>query len=336
MKESARVYVIVTVMTALIWLLAESEGLRTQQIEFDVRLEGTAAHAVQVAPGENWGGRIEATVRGPSSAIDELRQVLSGGLELAPGAGLPVTTTTTAIALREALRGIEPFAGSGVTLADASPRELRVEVVELMPVRFDVEAEVQGAETEGPPRVSPESVVLRVPRPAVAAVGDDARLLARIPRSEVQGLRTGREERVERVRVSLPPSLAGVWGIAPEPLPTVDVTVTVRDTMASTTLPQVPVQIGLPSIEQPRWNVEVEQAFVRDVTVRGPREVIARLEEDGASDLRVLAFVWLSFEDLERGIDSKEVEFTVLPPIRQEVEFESSTRRVGLTIDRRE
>lgn len=335
MSDRVRTFSLVTLITALIWLVAESESLRTETLTFDVTVQSSGNKAVRLSPDQAWNRRVEVTVRGPTSAIDQLRQTVSPGVRLAPGEGLPLDAGPTTVVLREALRETEAFAGSGITPVECTPATVRMEVADLVEHSMEVRG-VLDAEVEGVVRVSPAQVTLRVPQEVANELDGSATLIARAPRSVVNGAPPGVEQQVEGVPVELPAEMAGAWGIS-GPLPRVTVTFTLRETVSSVTLPQVPVQIGLAPIELPRWEVSVADQFIRDVTVTGPRDVISRLQGNGDQPppLRVVALVWLSFEDLERGIETKEAEFVALPRPREAISFEAASPIVSLRIQRR-
>jgi len=79
MSDRVRTFSLVTLITALIWLVAESESLRTETLTFDVTVQSSGNKAVRLSPDQAWNRRVEVTVRGPTSAIDQLRQTVSPG-----------------------------------------------------------------------------------------------------------------------------------------------------------------------------------------------------------------------------------------------------------------
>lgn len=67
-------------------------------------------------------------------------------------------------------------------------------------------------------------------------------------------------------------------------------------------LAPVPVWLVLPSTEGTGWDVEVLDKLLPGVSATGPQASIDRLER---GDLVAIAFVTLSSDELERGVESK-------------------------------
>jgi hypothetical protein len=101
----------------------------------------------------------------------------------------------------------------------------------------------------------------------------------------------------------------------------------------------VPVHVRLAPTETGIWDIQMpaESRILSDVVVVGPGDVIEQIKADR---LRPIAYVPLSFEELERAAASgepitKEPIFSELPsPLRFEVR--PSQRTIRLTVKRRE
>ena len=80
----------------------------------------------------------------------------------------------------------------------------------------------------------------------------------------------------------------------------VDATVTLRDTIESHVIPSVPVMVRLSTTQITRWTVNVapEDAYLRDVEVRGPSELVQAVAEGRQ---RVVATLELEGIDLLPG-----------------------------------
>jgi hypothetical protein len=95
------------------------------------------------------------------------------------------------------------------------------------------------------------------------------------------------------------------------------------------TVPSVPVWFSQPPTEGKRWNIELTDQFLRDVTFTGPSDAIAKIR---ARDIIPIAEIQLSSDDLEKGIETKEAVFVGLPP---GVESGVAVKTVRLKIERR-
>jgi hypothetical protein len=110
-----------------------------------------------------------------------------------------------------------------------------------------------------------------------------------------------------------------------------DVALTVRAREVTVRLASVPVQLRIPPAELPNWDIRVPEAdqFISDVAVTGPADQVRGIQ---SGTVQIVAVVPLSFEELERGIASKEAVFVGLPG---NVKAEAARRTIRLTITRR-
>ncbi|MGP1309196.1 MAG: hypothetical protein ACTS27_03235, partial [Phycisphaerales bacterium] len=189
---------------------------------------------------------------------------------------------------------------------------LRVDALrrfENVPVR----AAPAGTDLEQPPRAEPATASVLVSR-AVAeqldALSGGVFVLARVDPSDIDTARRGATQRV-RATLSLPAGITpngGTMRITPAEA---IVEITVRRDTASITVPSAPVQVLLPPTEAGRWNVRIppEDLFVRNIEVVGPSEFIARLR---SNEVRLVAVLSLSSDDLDRGITEKQASIATL------------------------
>ena len=65
MFELARTIFIVTLLTAIVWLFAESESVQTRDLPVPVEIESDPAslHTLRVADGQAWTGRVQVFVK---------------------------------------------------------------------------------------------------------------------------------------------------------------------------------------------------------------------------------------------------------------------------------
>lgn len=332
--------ILVTLVTLLIWIYAESESLRTEDF--------AATVVITSPPGSGRGvwivdspGRptmeIKLRLEGGAAAIDALRRQLHTSIPLTPGGELPKDPGQHAIDLRTALRASPVFAKSGVTIAEATPSTVSVLVDELiskqLPVRVDLPI---GTETVGPPEVQPGLATIILPRTLEAALGD-LPVLASLDHASLAPLTPGRLERVPGVPLLAPAAVRDQPFVSIEPR-AATVTVTLRDQTAFIDLATVPVQIRISPVAYAEWDVDIPQdsRFLRDVKVTGPSDLIAQIRE---GKLPVIAYISLTPEDLERGAlsggTSKEAVFSDLPIPNNPLKYEAEDRMVRVSINRR-
>ncbi len=325
---------IVTIVSALIWLYAESESVRTEEFR-SVRVNFTvptgSERAVWLAADRTSAMSINITLEGPTAAIDALRRVLATPLELSPGSGLRAESGVQVVQFREALRRHPSIRRTPVTIVDVSPAEVSVHVDDLvrvpMPVRVELPREF---ELSSPAQLSAAQATVVMPASLRDRVGESAFVSAAIERERLERLTRDRLERITDVRLQAPMSIRTEPFVRVEPPDTV-VSLTLKGQRVSIVLPTVFVEIQIAPELLRNWIVEIppEERFLRGVTVTGPADLVAQIERTG-----LVAYVRILSEDLERQIQSKEAVFYELPG--SALEFQVENRRVSLRIQRRE
>ena len=137
----------------------------------------------------------------------------------------------------------------------------------------------------------------------------------------------GRAEMITNVPIETP---SDVVGAVMEPA-RAEVRLTLRTKSSSLVLPSVPVYVCMPAVEIGRWDVSIpdEDRFLTDVEVSGPSDVVDLVRR---GQIRIAAQLVLSFDDLERGIGSKEVTFAELPTA---LNFKADSTKVRVRITAR-
>jgi hypothetical protein len=332
MLDRIKFFGLVTLVTVLIWAFAESESLRTEKLALDLRLENAADRIVRVAPGQDWKGAAEATIEGSTAALSALKDALvHRPVTLAPGADLPLDPGDHPVDLRDVLRANSAFARRGVTITEVRPQNVLIIVDQLETRSVRVQVVVPDGEIMGQPEAVPATVKLSMPKADWAKLPPDPAVIARIDAPVLRSLPEGQRTTVPKVRLEPPVTITGAEVVSLNP-ESVDVTLTVQNRTAAFTLASVPVQIRIPAVETGRWDIEIpeEDQFLKDVVVHGTRDQIDQIRS-GAT--KVIAFVPLTFDDLEAGATSKQAVFSELPTT---LKFEAPNRTVRLTIKPRE
>ena len=133
---------------------------------------------------------------------------------------------------------------------------------------------------------------------------------ARIVPEQVDMSRRGVPQRV-RAPISLPRDVSSNGAILRVSPSEVSVEFTLRRDTATITIASAPVQVLLPPPEAGRWEVRIspEDLFLRDIEVSGPAEFINQIR---ANEVRFVAVLALSSDDLERGITQKSAALATL------------------------
>lgn len=323
-------YLLVTLITALIWLYAEGRNVQTyappSPVRVQVDLPSDDLVVVRQSP-----ERFNMRFRGARSELDQVRRGLSSGVTLELDRMEPGSMN---VVMSEHLREARPIAGLSVNVTTVDPPTMELEIDRL------VEREVELSFSPEEVQVAPESLSINPPRVSVTlpegrleALGEaDDLELAVEPAVPARLLPVGRQQTV-RGRVRLPPELADDPHVSVEPQE-VQLTFTIDTKDDAVTLPSVPVWIMAPPTDLENYRVTLEEGsrVLRDVRVSGPSELVESVR-DGS--LRVVATLRLSSDDLARSVGdtaSGSVSFE-LPP---NLTVTSETDAVRYTVERRE
>lgn len=317
---------LVTLITALIWLWAEGRNVQTYTptAPVPVRVVLPAEDLVVLRQSPD---RFRMEFKGAQSEINRLRRAISGtGITLEFDGAEPGEHN---LVMSEQLAAAAPIAGMSVNITTVEPPTMQVEVDRL------VRREVELAFT--PPRdaelaedslsIEPERVTVTLPESRTVELGE---------RLEVEAqqwhLQPGLRQR-PRGRVQLPASLADDPHVQIEPRE-VQLAFTIERTEDAFILPSVPVWVTMPPADQENYIVRLdeESRVLRDVRISGPSDLVQRVR-DGT--LRVVATLRLSSDDLARAVDDSAtgtVSFDLPPSLNVTAE----TQSVRYTVQRRE
>ncbi|MBY0112425.1 MAG: hypothetical protein K2Y21_06360 [Phycisphaerales bacterium] len=332
MLERIKTILLVSVITLLVWVFAESESLQRRDLRIELQFvsDVPTERFIEVAD-EGFGGVVTVSLSGGATAISSVEDFArGGGLRLSIGnPAFLATPGEHTVPLREALRALPQFRASGLTIERVEPAAVRVRIVALETRDARVRVDVGEADLDGVPEVRPVTPKVYVPVNSVPP--GPIEVVAPIRPDDIARLVSGRRESLSQVKLELPPNLRSVHGARIEPA-TASVTLAVKVRQASTELSGVPVQVRLAAGELSRWEISIpeQDRFIPKVRVSGPADQVEQVKR---GEIKVVASVSLSFEELERGITQKEINFGDLP---SQLRFEYDTRLVRVSIKKRE
>lgn len=339
MARQAGTIALVTLITLLVWLFAESENVRTEQIALNVMVAAAPGsdRIVLGAGAAEMRERLTVTGRGPTNAVDRFRALGGRPITLTLGTGsLSAQAGQQSVVWERVLQEVPELRETGVTIQNVEPAQSTFEVDAIVTVEANLQVEVRGAEVAGTPRTQPDRAVVRYPARHAAVVGGAPVLTAVVATETVSRLLENRQETVPRVPLSAPGVLADLIraGHAAIQPAEVSVSLTIRGREAQLSRPSVPVFVKMSAIDAAQYEVVVEEETraIRDVSVRGPRELIDRIS---AGEITLTATLALSYEELERGLTvkgAKDVAFADLPSA---LTFEADSKQVRFVVRRR-
>ncbi len=324
-----RTFVVVSLVSVLIWIVAEGESLSKDRVEVVVRLVSEGSDiAMRPTAETGWTGRVIVEMEGSTAEVSRLRERLRDPLSFAPGdPGVPVNPGPHTLDLADILRQADAFTGSGVSLVTVEPETVEVLIDRIEWQQFDVQVDVPDLASASSPVADPRRVRVLVPSLVADSLGDVRTLKAALTQEQIDALVVGQRNIIPNVPVELPTELSSHPFARVEP-ERVSVTVTLDNREDSITLDNVPVQIQKPAFESERWTVLVDEQdqLLESVTVTGPSDLIERIR---SGELTIFATVVLTLDDRDAGITQKEAVFKNLP---SPLEFEAPSTTVRLTI----
>lgn len=329
-----RTIVVVTLISAMLWLLAESRMVRTSELEAQVSImKSQAAGGIELvvrqSPDEPLLRTIKIELEGSTSGIDRFARAMQNRFEMQLGREIPARPGIFTIDLRAELRRSADLDIHGITIKSVTPETVMLEVDELetkeLPVRPIVPP---GVQTDGAPRAEPALVRVRAPSTILSELEAQ---FAQVDLSETQldALTPGRLETIPGAIVLIEGLDSDSWATTISPSQ-VDVLVTLKSITQQLTLDALPVQVLIAPEEISDWQVEIDDSD-RDligIVVEGPVEAIEALRNKSVIPR---AYISLSFEDLGRSIRSKPAQIMNLPRGCRVV---SSEKTVGIRITR--
>jgi hypothetical protein len=331
---------IVAVVTLLIWLLAESESLRTdrRQAKLTFLADAESSRLIRVEPNQEFNGTVMVEFEGSTAAVDSVIDALRKELRLEPGSeGVPGAPGSYTIQLQTALSALPAFRNPHVTVSRVEPPTLNVVVDNLITREASVRVELPESQTlDGAPEVTPTTVKVRFPESLAKSVPPDFQVTARLDAARIQNLPEGRRTTLQAIPLETPEALRSSDSVRMTP-PQVNIALTLRSRTASYTVPTVPVHLRIAATELSIWDIQLapESRLLTDVNVSGPADTIDLIRTD---KLKLIAYVPLGFDELEKAAASgepidKEPVFCDLPTT---LKFDYKQKSVRLTVKRRE
>ncbi|MDX2131720.1 MAG: hypothetical protein SFY69_06690 [Planctomycetota bacterium] len=346
MARHVQTIVAATVLAMLVWLFAEAESLRTEEVTIELVFDadrGSERTIDLVDPSSTPGApgtprpsgtvlRVAMTVEGATESIEGvLRLSRSGPVRITPGSeGVGTARGEFSLPLRPVVRALPEFGAQGVSIRRIEPEDVTVRVDDLVTRDVKITVVTPEGDLEGLPEAVPATAKVIAPSREAAKLTETSAVVLRIDDRTWSRLVPGRRETVPAVPLEAPAELRGATRVQIVP-GAADAILTVRSRTATVRLPNVPVHLRVAPAELAAFDITVPEAdrALLDVTVSGPADLIRQIE---TREIPVVAFVPLSFEELERAITSKEAVFTGFPTA---LRFEAASRVVRLTITRR-
>lgn len=275
-----RTFAWVAPLTVLIWVYAEREQLATDptvQVMVDVR-SADPNRIVRLVEPPN--GVVIASLRGPRSRLDALRNDLSrpGGSVQIPLDGTLSAGEQHQLPAASYLAARPVFTDRGVEVLKTEPANLRVFIDTFEEMTLEVQVPPEVADRIANAAFTPSTVRLRGPRSDLEAAAAAGRLVAYVDLTGSDILNTPGTHDLPTLRVT---SRVRGENITLTPN-TVRGVIEVRQANVRHVIRSMVVTVKMPMRLQERYVVRADE-FIFNIPVIGPPEEIRRIETDQAA-----------------------------------------------------
>ena len=283
-------FIVVTVMTVLIWLYAEGANVQTytpaDTIRLDVRLNAPDLVIIGQEP-----QRVSISFKGAQAELAKLRQELKGTLSLTLDISEPGPKS---LPLADVIRDAKPLDLVSVNVTRVEPATLelvvdRLEQREAQVVFRTNEAPVQAVSVE----VEPATVMITAPSSLFDRLGNQAVTVEAQATDDLKLLPPRGEHRVKS-KLVMPSALAGLHSSLSAAEANVRFWIATAEETA--TLTNVPVWVSVPP--QTEYEIVLVDRSLRDVKVTGPAEAIRNWGPDYEQAPRIIAELRLGSDEL--------------------------------------
>lgn len=294
-------FVVVTVISVLVWVYAESRTIRVSSVDVNVMIVPKGDPNFQVTPDAAQHVRLTLKASGSGAAVVEQRALKGPVIIQLAGPDRELNSTTQQIVpLRDDIELALSLNDLGVTLLDIQPKSLDVTLTPIDSVRRPVKFLDPYNLAESGVLLRPNEVEVRAPSPA-------KRLLAscepevKLTPDQIQNVEPGKA-----VEIDLPVDVPGSWGgrgfqIRPA---SIRATVVITRRVETLTIQSIPIVIQLRPEDAGRYRVTMESGnnSFKAVRLTGPVELIERVRRTPES---LTAVVRLTPELLSQAVDGR-------------------------------
>ena len=278
--ERFETWVIVSVITVLVWLYAEATVLQQQNGQA-IQLRFTAATSQDYAIEPAGPVTVRVSFEASSGQYQQFRQLTNAPLpiELEPSGGETIDQQT--VVLEDAILRAG-LAEIGISDVEVEPATLNVTLKPLREV--DLRVQVQTGRLplleDQPPTTTPEAVAVTVPIDVARDLRDSfavARLADVVTSDGEVGEQVARD-----VPLEFPAAIDFDSPFVSAPMRTVQVNYTLADLDETIVVERVPIYISLPVSLQKQYVVQPRDEatrFLLDVELQGPPDVLQRIRE---------------------------------------------------------
>jgi len=327
---------LIAVVTFVIWLLAESESLRTEKVRVEVHFRADPDTNRLVRTPENFSGTVTVRLQGSNARVDALAAELRKPIQLEPGMeGVSGERGEHAINLESALRALPVIRDSAVSLSEAEPATVTIFVDSLITRDIAVKVVIpEGQAVDGAPEASPSTVKVTYPESAARDLPPEVTATARLDASTLATLPDGRRGTLNNILLELPEPVWSMEGVKLTPAQ-VSVTVRLRSRVDVYTIPSAPIQLRLPVAAAGKYDLDTDPLELKEIVVVGPLDLIGQIK---SGKLQPVATVPLTAQELELAATSGQVltKEPIFSDIPTPLSFDTKQKVIRVLVRKRE
>jgi hypothetical protein len=304
-RQRLETFILVTVITGLIWVYAEGRVVRPYTHQLRVQFVAPQGQELVIEPvhdgGTDGAVQVSVQVRASQSQIQQLQRTFAGRVLRIPVDDPSAAGEQQRINLRQRLAR-SAIGDIGATIEDTEPSAVPVRVERLETLTLPIRVQTPpGLELAGPPKVEPLEVGVKMPASDTWRLRN-AHIVAPVSESQLEHLQPGASYTFE-VGLQLPNWVdrRQISHLNYEPS-TAEVTVSLESRTASVTLTDVPIHLSAPWEVLRRHHVELpaDRTTLDQLELSGPADIIEQIR---AGEEPVWAEVQLSQDQLQAGVE---------------------------------
>ncbi|MCC6579275.1 MAG: hypothetical protein IT440_02455 [Phycisphaeraceae bacterium] len=301
---------LVTIVALLIWLYAEGENVKDYAMSLEVQFVPTAGRELSIKP-NRLSEPVTAVFRCNSSQQNQLRSLLESGpvnIELYDS-----PDPRQEIYLRERLTALPLITNMGIGVIDVSPAKVPVTVERIESRKLPITVRAAGQNLITDITIEPAEASIRLPASQLVNIAESATVEARLLPDQLEGLELNQQHVISNVPLAPPDTVRGS-DITVSPA-TARVSFIIRTLTKDLTLPSVAVRIVAPIAKLANYEVSLvspDDQLLRDVHLKGPNEVIDKIE---SHEIKIWADLKLEADDLDKNAGKESM--SVVPEINR-------------------
>jgi hypothetical protein len=307
MKEKIETFIVVTIITVLVWMYAEGESVKTYSNQL-IQIEFVAPQGKKLAIDPQEIVRVLATFQATGGQFQVFEDITNRGpIQIEVGEDVVNDHITDTVIISDALAQSD-IGNVGLNLIETNPATISLHVEPLTKASLDVSVITGDVQLAQLPSVTPVKVSLLMPV-SRASSARDMKIYARLDQLDLASLPVNVPHTLE-VPLQVPDAIDGPFVTLEHE--TVEVTFTIRKQTDTHVLTSVPIHINATPHLLRRYSIQLNDMVVRDVKISGPSDVVEKIRNN---EIKVWAEIRPKMEDMETGTRLAQLHIEIPPSV---------------------